>query len=151
MLSQDKVCKARQCVCVFFFNNISCRSLGDNLSLVTWPWPGRQRGKGICLYSEASSRLRASPAVLFKGYWRLLSQRWTLLAGLEGARSPSCCTEVIMHGALSRSPICFHGVFKGRVPFCYGLESLTFTLLKKGAEQGYDRRGPTFHRIRHCR
>jgi hypothetical protein len=44
-----------------------------------------------------------------------------------------------------RSPICFHGVFKGRVPFNYGLESLAFTPLKKGVEQGYDRRGPAFH------
>jgi hypothetical protein len=72
---------------------ILCPSLGDNLSLVTWPWPAQQRGKDICLYSEASSRRRASPPVLFKGYWPLLSHRQKLLAGLEAAGSPSCSTE----------------------------------------------------------
>jgi len=50
-----------------------------------------------------------------------------------------------------RSPICFHGVFKGRVPYYYGLESLAFTPPKKGVEQGYDRRGPLFHCTRHWR
>jgi len=49
------------------------------------------------------------------------------------------------------SPICFHAVFKGRVPSYCGLESLTFTPLKKGVEKGYGRRGRLFHCIRHCR
>jgi len=142
------------CVCVFlffyffiFYFFISCRSLGDNSSLVTWPWPARQRGKDICLYSEASSRLRASPPVLFKGYWPLLSQ-----LGLKLPAHPHVVPRFLCMEPYLRSPICFHGVFKGRVPFYeyYGLESLTFTPLKKGVEQGYDRRVPLFHCIRHC-
>lgn len=81
----------------------------------------------------------------------LITEVKKLLAGHEGAAHLHAVPRFLCMEPHLRSSICFHGVFKGRVPFYYGLESLTFTPLKKGVEQGYDRSCPSSNCTRHCR